>query len=154
MKALAKFKGFSLIELMVVIAIVALLAAVAVPSYREYTARARMAEVDGIVGKSLDEWTENNTLGNTSASATNSSSSDYIDNIAYDYTSSPSAGNVAITLEADNLSFLSTDMDLRYTATVNNNVVTWSCQYTPSVDDGSLAVYITNCSCNGGSCAS
>ena len=49
-----KIKGFSLIELMVVIAIVALLAAVAIPSYRSYTTRAKVGEVNVILRSILD----------------------------------------------------------------------------------------------------
>jgi type IV pilus assembly protein PilA len=37
-------QGFTLIELMVVVAIVAILAAVAIPQYQQYTARARVTE--------------------------------------------------------------------------------------------------------------
>lgn len=47
-------KGFSLIELMVVIAIVALLAAVAVPSYRDYSARAKMTEFYNLLQNQMD----------------------------------------------------------------------------------------------------
>ena len=38
-------QGFTLIELMIVVAIIGVLAAVALPAYQDYTARARMAEV-------------------------------------------------------------------------------------------------------------
>ncbi|UYB71355.1 prepilin-type N-terminal cleavage/methylation domain-containing protein [Aeromonas veronii] len=45
-----KQSGFTLIELMIVVAIVAILAAVALPAYQTYTQRAKFAEVIAAVG--------------------------------------------------------------------------------------------------------
>ena len=44
-------KGFTLIELMIVIAIVGILAAVALPAYQDYTIRAKMSEPLALMGE-------------------------------------------------------------------------------------------------------
>ena len=42
-----RVKGFTLVELMITVAIVAILAAIAIPSYNQYVLRANRAEAQG-----------------------------------------------------------------------------------------------------------
>ena len=55
--------GFTLIELMITVAIVAILAAIALPSYREYVRKGRRAEAANVVGSmqmALERWRADN----------------------------------------------------------------------------------------------
>lgn len=66
-------KGFTLIELMIVVAIVGILAAVALPAYQDYTARAQVAELmalaDGAKLAVAETYQTTGTLPGTSAAA-------------------------------------------------------------------------------------
>ena len=54
-------KGFTLIELMIVVAIIGILAAVAIPAYQDYTAKAQASEafvlLDGLKTSIVDAYT-------------------------------------------------------------------------------------------------
>lgn len=56
-------KGFTLIELMIVVAVVAILAAIAYPSYQEYVMRSRRVEGQNLLGDAagrMERWRAQN----------------------------------------------------------------------------------------------
>ena len=56
-------KGFTLIELMIVVAIIGILAAVAIPAYQDYTVRAKVTEGLSLAGAAKTAVTENASNG-------------------------------------------------------------------------------------------
>ena len=122
-------QGFTLIEPMIVVAIIGILAAVALPAYQDYTTRAKVSEVvlaASSARTNLAEIVSTNNLGfPTTASYTPASqSSKYVKSVAYASTAS-ATGVVTVTAQGDsNIQ----DKTLGLTGTADaNGQVTWVC---------------------------
>ncbi|KFJ43851.1 prepilin-type N-terminal cleavage/methylation domain-containing protein [Francisella philomiragia] len=122
-------KGFSLVELMVVIAIIAILAAVAIPMYSNYTTRAKIGGALTAVGGVKTEIAEalaNNTTPQDGVNVNMPTGTSLVNATASGATIRMDLSQMPAT-SGDN--FAATDT-LDLTATAANNQISWSCSAT------------------------
>ncbi|MBP4061471.1 prepilin-type N-terminal cleavage/methylation domain-containing protein [Aeromonas sp. Prich7-2] len=122
-----KQSGFTLIELMIVVAIVAILAAIAMPAYQTYTKKAKMTELVAATG-SLKTSAEICTQAGTGCNGF-ASPSGAVGNVTLTATSSASAPQYTIQADPKDgtvLSPLADDDEYILEGTVSGGVVLWA----------------------------
>ena len=137
MKQMAQ-KGFTLIELMIVVAIIGILAAVALPAYQDYTARAQATEgmtlTSGVMKEVELTFSQNKTCPANAAAAAGSIAK--AADIKGKYVASvTTAGTVSDTGSCTvTATFASTQVatgvagkKLQFTMTMANNNTSWNC---------------------------
>jgi len=129
--------GFTLIELMIVVAIVGILASVAIPAYSDYTVRAKVTEAvtaAGAIKTSVaDYYYANGDLPTSNAEAGIGEPASFASGVISEISIEPgtsegvNAGTISVEFNPDLATDIETENKLVFTPYESNGGISWSC---------------------------
>lgn len=126
-------KGFTLIELMIVVAIIAILAAVALPTYSNYTARTQLSEAfvlaNGQKGAVAEYYADKGLLPSNNSTAGIAPNPEDIQG-KYVKSVEIKDGEITATLKDSGISSFIKKTTITLKPSINNGSISWSCAST------------------------